>query len=422
MKVAILLNEMTARGGAPRQALALALSLEQFGHEATIYAARYCRESCYPDLAASLNVRAIERVSAKDLDRRRPERHHGLLSGVRRHFLESRALARMVEEDRPEILNPHVRGATRAAVLCKRRTGAPVVWMCDDARHWEQPGYRPYYSPPVQWLFDRVMARAERPVVREVDRIIALDTRVERILRGYYGRPVEVVRSGLDIARFHPKPEARFAIRARHGFADEDFVLLWLGILEPHRRLEDAIEAVRLARQHGRARIRFLIAGTSAFAPGYARQLDGEVRRYKLDREVHFHFAPIAENEMADYYSSADALVYLAENQCWGLGVFEAMACGLPAIVSQACGAHEVLEHQRTAMIVPPRDAAALALAIAELEDSPSLRSDVASRARAEVLARMTWESYARNMLRVFEAVLDARRGRTAAHAREAFA
>jgi len=425
MKAAILLNELTARGGAPRQALELARALENFGHRATVYAARYCAETCYPEIAKSLDVRALERPSPRELEARGPRRHHNLAEGARRHFLESRALARMVERDRPDILNAHVRGSTRAAVACKRQTGAPVVWMCDDARHWEEPGYRAYYAPPVQWLFDRVMARAERPVVREIDRIIALDTRVAGILGKYYGRPVEVIRSGLDSAAFEPRPGARAAIRARHGFAEDDFVLLWLGILEPHRRLEDAIAAVSRAGRAGCRNVRFLIAGKASFALEYTQKLVALAAREGSAGAVQFYDDAVPESEMADYYSSADALVYLAENQCWGLGVFEAIACGLPVIVSRACGAHEVLEDGRTARIVPPWNPDALARVIAELAASPSARREMAARARAEVAAAMTWESYARNMARVFEEVLEESRragSRAARDPREAFA
>lgn len=422
MKAAILLGELTARGGAPRQALELAARLESFGHSATVYAVRYCPETCYPELASSLDIRAVERLTRKELEIRPSRPHHGLRHGLRRHFVESRALARLVARERYDILNPHVRGATRAAVACKRWTGARVVWMCDDARHWEQPGYRPYYPPPVQWVFDRAMARLEKPVVREIDRIIALDKRVAEILRTYYRRPVEVIRSGLDTVRFHPKPEARPAIRARHGLAPDDFVLLWLGILEPHRRLEDAIEAVRVLKQQGRARIRFLIAGASNFAAPYAQKLRALTTRLRLETEILFHDAVVPESEMADYYSAADALVYLAENQCWGLGVFEAIACGVPAIVSRACGAQEVLRNLSTAMVVNPRDPAGLAGAIAQLEDSPALRESLSARARAEVLPQITWEAYGRNMLRAFEAALGGGRAHAAGTSQEAFA
>ena len=423
MKVAILITELTAQGGAPRQAMLLGQWLQTLGHEATLFAVRYCPENCYPEIAATLDVRAVERLSLAQVRSSHPKRHHGMLLGAKRHFLESRQLARMIDEPY-DILNPHVRGATRAAVACKRRTGTPVVWMCDDARNWEEPGYREHYSPAVQWAFDHWMARLEKPVVREIDRTIVLDTRVKKILEGFYGCAVEVIRSGLDASAFQEHPAARKEIRAWLGIKSSDFLLLWLGIIEPHRRLEDAIEAVRLLRLQGRDEIHLLIAGADTYSAEYARGLEELAARYKLQSCVHFHFLAIPENEMADTYSAADALVYLAENQCWGLGVFEAIACNLPVIVSRACGAQEVLEHGVTAMISAPRDPANLAQHVAALYDAPDLRARLAQEARVRVMQQITWESYARNMLRSFEQVLSERGRQCGASpaSREAFA
>ena len=421
MKVAILISDLTASGGAPRQAMLLAQRLQTFGHDATIYAIRYCPENCFPETAASLDIRAVERLSLSELRRRSRGRHHGLAGGAKRHLWDSRRLANLVREP-CDILNPHVRGATRAAVACKRRSGAPVVWMCDDARNWEEPGYRAHYAPPVQWLFDRAMSWLETPVVREIDRIVALDHRVQRILERKYGRPVDVIRSGLDVSSFAPRPQARNQIRARHNIPAGDFLVLWLGILEPHRRLEDALEALRLLHLRGRRNIRLLIAGASQFAPAYARRLQEIAARYRLDDLVRFHFASVPESEMPDYYSAADALVYLAENQCWGLGVFEALACDLPVIVSRACGAHEVLEDRRTAMLVAPRDAGDLADAIEDIAEIPELGPRLVREARARVLSEITWDAYARNMLRAFELALDERGHGVRAARREVFA
>jgi glycosyltransferase involved in cell wall biosynthesis len=421
MRVAIPITELTSPGGAPRQAMLLAQWLQRLGHEATIFAVRYCPENCHPEIASTIEVRAVERVPLEDVCGRKPRRHHDLLRGAKRHLWESAQLARLM--DAPyDILNPHVRGATRAAVACKRRTGAPVVWMVDDARNWEEPGYREYYTPAVQWAFDHWMARMEKPVVRQIDRVIALDTRVKKILERFYGCRAEVIRSGLDAVEFCGRRETREGMRTKLGVKIGDFMLLWLGILEPHRRLEDAIEAVRLLRLQGRSEVQLLIAGTAAFAPEYARRLQELVARYKLKDAVHFRFRAVPESEMAETYSAADALVYLAENQCWGLGVFEAMGCDLPVIVSRACGAQEVLEHGVTAMISAPRDPADLARHVARLIETPRLRERLVREARAQVLEQMTWEAYARNMLRTFEQVRGERQHRAAAGRREAFA
>lgn len=421
MRVAILTTELIANGGAARQALMLAQWLETLGHHATIYATEHCPENCYPEVGRTLDIRAVGRISLEEARRRRHERHHNIVRGANRHLLACRALARLVDEP-CDVLNPHVRGATRAAVLCKQRTGTPVVWMCEDARNWEQRGYRPYYSVPVQFVFDRVMGLLEKPVVREIDCVVTLDQRVKTIIERYYQRPAEVVHSGVDSISFQKHGKARDEIRVRHGIARNDFLLLWLGILEPHRRLEEVIEALHLLHLRGAGQVKFLIAGSDGIAPSYVQKLHQLASSYRLAGSVRFHLEAIPESEMADYYSAADALVYMAENQCWGLGIFEALACELPVIVSRACGAHEVLEHRETAMLVEPRRPENLARAVSDLIQNPDLAEKLSREARTRVLARFTWDTYARNMLRIFERVLaDAEERVSPAH-REVFA
>jgi len=421
MKVSILTTELIVNGGAARQALMLAQWLDALGHCATVYAMEHCPENCYPELASTVEVRAVERISIDEVRRRRLERHHNVFRGANRHLLASRALARLVDEP-CDVLNPHVRGATRAATLCKRRTSTPVIWMCEDARNWEQRGYRPYYSAPLQYVFDGVMGQLEKRVVRNIDRVVTLDSRVKTIVEHYYHRPAAVVRSGVDSTSFRKRESARDEIRIRHGIARNDFLLLWLGILEPHRRLEDAIEALHLVHLRGAGQVKFLVAGSDAIAPRYVEKLQELTSRYRLAGSVRFHLASIPEHEMADYYSAADALIYLAENQCWGLGIFEAIACDLPVIVSRACGAHEVLEHGVTAMLVESRRPEAIARAVSDLIEAPGLAQKLTREARNRVLARYTWEAYARNMLQIFEQVLANDAERVAPAHREAFA
>lgn len=82
MRVAILITDLITNGGAPRQAMLLARWLQAFGHDATLYAVRYCPENCFPEIAASLDIRAVHRLSAADVRRRNRGRHHGIASGA----------------------------------------------------------------------------------------------------------------------------------------------------------------------------------------------------------------------------------------------------------------------------------------------------------------------------------------------------
>jgi len=139
-----------------------------------------------------------------------------------------------------------------------------------------------------------------------------------------------------------------------------------------------------------------------AYAPKYARQLREFVTEHRLESVVHFALGSVPEEEVADYYSAGDALVYPCENYAWGLSVFEAMACGTPVIVSRGCGAHEVLEDGETAMLVPPRDAEGILRAVTALADRPDLHRRISLQGQQYVQHHMSWERYAREMLEVF--------------------
>ena len=74
MKVAILLSDMTASGGAPRQAMSLAQHLDALGHSATIYAVRYCPDDRAPAGAVRLFGEELVPVASSPIDLDAPGR------------------------------------------------------------------------------------------------------------------------------------------------------------------------------------------------------------------------------------------------------------------------------------------------------------------------------------------------------------
>ena len=81
----------------------------------------------------------------------------------------------------------------------------------------------------------------------------------------------------------------------------------------------------------------------------------------------------------------------------WGMegcpvALLEAMSCGRACIATDIAGSHDLLEHNRSGLVVPPEDAAALAAAIQQLAASPELRSQFGSAARQRVLDHFTIE------------------------------
>ena len=162
---------------------------------------------------------------------------------------------------------------------------------------------------------------------------LAVGTRSAEYLR-YYGAR-RVVRSPhfVENARFRAsaaKARSRRAeLRREWGIPEEAFVCLFAGKLIPKKRPLDVVRAV--ARGDG-GDLRVLVAGDG--------ELRGEVEREGAALGVPVHLAGFMnQSRIADAYAAADVLVLPSDaRETWGLVVNEAMASGLPVIVSRAAG------------------------------------------------------------------------------------
>jgi glycosyltransferase involved in cell wall biosynthesis len=86
------------------------------------------------------------------------------------------------------------------------------------------------------------------------------------------------------------------------------------------------------------------------------------------------------------------------------------MACELPVVARTAGALPEVVGDDGAGVLVPPRDARALAGAILRLLKDPELRRKMGQTARERVLKLFTWENAARQMVEVYQEAIDAHR------------
>lgn len=357
--------------------LCLARELGRQGHRVTIYTSEYNRETCFPEICRDLTIIETGRGWFPRL--RKPLFLRG--------YLDMRRMAAAVNT-KHEIWNPHHWPGQWGAVWLKRKLGGKVVWMCNDVPTFHQlashggaraPVYRLYY------FYDRLQNL-------KVDLTLFLSRWAEGEFQKIYQTNSHVVRSGADPERFMPGGD-REKIRTRFGYAPGDFVLLWLGIFMPHRRLQDAIEAVGHLKARN-VKVRLLLAGSDYLFPGYFQELKALTRKLGVEEEVTFA-GRVADQEIRDFYCACDAFLFPNENQTWGLAVLEAMACGAPVIVSKGAAVQEVLTDNETAFLFPARAPEALAERIETVIRQPQLRREVANRGMEMARNRYNWERFA---------------------------
>lgn len=238
----------------------------------------------------------------------------------------------------------------------------------------------------------RVVLPLERAAFRSSRRVLAVSSLVARDLAVHYARrhDVEVIHHGVDTRRFRPGTEEdRARLRARFGVPAERTVALYVGEL-----LKGAPNALRAIRETPGVHLH-VVSGSdvASMAP--------LVRSLGLAERVTFEGFSDAIEEV---YRGADFFLYPSEYDTFGMVVAEAMASGLPVIVSTAAGVAELISDGVEGFVVEPEDLQSIGARCERLRE-PSVRATIGSAARARAL-EMTWDVVADRTLRVYREIV----------------
>lgn len=169
----------------------------------------------------------------------------------------------------------------------------------------------------------------------------------------------------------------RASLRARWHIPKSSFCFLYVGKLEPKKRIPDLLRALRTALRSS-DNLHLLIVG--------AGELENEARALAAEGGLPASFAGfLNQTELTQAYAAGDCLVLPSDyGETWGLVVNEAMVCGLPAIVSDRVGCGpDLVEPGVTGAVFPFGDIPALARCMCDM---------AADRVRSRVLGRRAEE------------------------------
>lgn len=244
----------------------------------------------------------------------------------------------------------------------------------------------PWRQAWAAWMARRVR-RAERAVVEGADGVVCLTQGVREALAGSFRltAPTLILPSGTTLP---PEPAAADGAR--------DIDVFYAGKLAERKGVHDLLRALGHLPD-----VRCWIAGGSD-AEVQALQAEAEASgvasRVKL-----LGFVPPAETQAL--YERArvgvcplpEGVSPIAERYTSPLKILNMMARGTPIVATDLPSVRELLDHERTALLAPPNDPPALAVAIRHLLDDRALARRLAAAAHAEV-GRYTWDERARRL------------------------
>ena len=217
-------------------------------------------------------------------------------------------------------------------------------------------------------------------------RLAAPSKRTAEQLGRYFGRhDAAVIPNGVDTAHFSPAAIAplREAARKKWRCAPQHVVLLLVGNDWRNKGLRALLAA--LAHSPGLP-LRLLVVGRDNQAPFRA-----QASLLGLREGLEFC---VPSEDVRNFYAAADVLVAPSIEDSFNLPVLEAMACGLPSIVSRNAGVSEWLTHSVDSLLLDdPEDADELARAIRAVAEDAQLRRTLAENA-VSTAKRFAWDEH----------------------------
>jgi UDP-glucose:(heptosyl)LPS alpha-1,3-glucosyltransferase len=216
----------------------------------------------------------------------------------------------------------------------------------------------------------------------------------EEIRRDFRISPdkLHVIYNGVDLEHFHPRlrETLRGPARAELGCSPRDTLFLFVGSGFARKGLEAAIDA--LARSANEA-FWLVVAGRDR----EQRRYEEQARRAGIGARVRFLGA---KEDVRPYYAAADCFVLPSRYDPFPNTALEALAMGLPAIVSSRCGASEIVQAEAGGWICSPDDAAGIAR-LMEAADR-SLKTPEAARAARQTAERYSLDAMAAQLTALY--------------------
>jgi glycosyltransferase involved in cell wall biosynthesis len=338
-------------GGAERQVVALAQGLLRAGHQTIVV-------SFYPGGAFTKNLIAAG-VEVQSLEKRGRWDVFGF--GLR--------LIRRLRVLTPEVLHSYLGVPNILTVLIQPLLGKQkIVW-----------GLR---SSDVDWTYydwlTRGLHRVEPWLSGFADLVIINSEAGYRhaVTVGYARQKLRVIPNGIDVQIFHPDGPAGQEVRREWGLASSHTIIGLIGRVDPmkdHRTFLEAAAQLSSRRQD----VRFVCVGGGAGA--YSDDIRAQARALGLEERLLWH---PNRSDMNKVYNALDILCLASVSEGFPNVVAEAMACGVPCVVTDVGDARHIVGD--TGIVVAPRDPKALAEGlerlVTRLHKNPSLRESARVR------------------------------------------
>lgn len=190
-------------------------------------------------------------------------------------------------------------------------------------------------------------------------------------------------------------------VNPRERFLEFENIILFVGALSKTKDVEALLIAAKnILNKYPKTL--FLIVGDGQVR----KELEELAQELKIEQNVKFEGAVSYEN-IPDYYLTCDLLILPSKHEGWGRVVIEALACGKPIIVSDACGVSELVISGECGLVFQVDRPDILAEKIIYLLDDPKLREEMGAKGRGYVIETQDIKKNAHKYRELYEKTVE---------------
>jgi len=237
---------------------------------------------------------------------------------------------------------------------------------------------------------------SRRKYAKNVDAIIAISEGVKNVLveGGIDAKRIHVIPDGIDFTPYEDKTSKDY-LRREFSFAPDDFLVGFVTQLSDNKGHKYLIQISKHLREHT-PKIKIIIVGEGPLQ----MELNKKVKEIQ-GKDVVFFLG--FREDIPQILNSLDVFVHSSYHKGLGSIIMDAMACRLPVVATRVGGIPEMVDHQKTGLVVPPQRPKSLAKAIIKMYEDRELAHLLGQRGYEHVHKKFSAESMASKTIDLYE-------------------
>jgi len=282
-----------------------------------------------------------------------------------------RKLKKLIQQEKYDLVHTHTPVASACVRLaCKNFNNIKVIYTAH--------GFHFYKGAPIQnWL---IYYPIEKWLSKYTDCLITINNEDYKIAKEKFkAKHVEMVNGvGIDTSKFIPQTlEKKIQLRKQYGLSEKDFILIFVGELN-HNKHQDLLINVVFKLKNKIPNLKLLLVGRGDIFEQY-KQLTSDLG---LEKSVEFLGY---RNDVPNLMLISDIAVSSSRREGLPVNVMEAMATGLPLIVTNCRGNRDLVTHGKNGYLIEIDDLDSFAKKVEELYVSKKNREIFGEESRKNI-------------------------------------